>query len=148
MIRTCTVAVCLSPVYRGCPQLCETHEHNWTIFVSIEQYFLCRSEESILVSTAVLAKSIQTLNCRKLLEGEHSTPVQREKELISVVFALCTEFVRFVLCDSCDPRAQSTSLLLIETLISRVDHNNHEVSERVATLDLLFVSVQCKVNSL
>ncbi len=37
------------------------------------------------------------------------------------------EFVKFVLRDSCDLRSQYAGPQLIETLISRVDHNNHEV---------------------
>ena len=57
--------------------------------------FICRTEEDILLSTAVLARSIQFITDESLLSGEHITRI-----LLMVVYHCCSLSVcaEFVLC--------------------------------------------------
>ena len=86
---------------------------------------LYSKEEDILLSTAVLARSVRSINCRMLLEGlclQHLFSIVVCPSTVTCFFAF-VEFVLFALRNS----SANGSASMKDVIICRIDHLNEDV---------------------
>ncbi len=100
--------------------------------------FFLSKEEEILISTSVLARALQAVHCRRLLEGEVFSAI-----ILYVVHIvhIYLELILFTLKDSCVMESvgavDPSPMALLDKLTSRIDHINEDVSCAKNTLLLL-----------